>query len=492
MDQTQFQEAFMAPDSSSIPPDVVFVSIPRVLAQFHHLPEHVPLVSDEDNAPPSQGYDFARGVQAMQHLLEDAPDAPGSYLYRLYVRKWPFWQKAAPLLESGRVAEAIPLLVAVLDVDPDCPLTCFQLGFCFRATGEYEKSETFYKKALTLAPDAGWIHSNLARTYALWGKEDLAKEVFWQALQLLPGDSFILEQLEGLGELVRLSDDPGKPDTARYVKRADFEKKVTVEVRKRTEPREVLNLGFSLLEDKLWDLAEECFERARELDPSAAPALLGLGVAHLHRGHPAESERWLLEYLEREPESVSGHLNLFKVELELDRPEDAWEHLLTAVRLNPGNAGALEQMVHFLTAADRVEEAVMRLSEIVRMHPELAAPWKSLARLHNASGETAEEIKAWEQAYRCSPDEPEILVGYTAALGQDGKPEDVVRLLGPRVDKLPFELTVNLVVALGRLKRPTEARDYLKAFSKRADLSREDRQRAEELLVEWDRQGGTL
>jgi len=152
------------------------------------------------------------------------PDAPGSYLYRLYIRKWPFWQKAAPLLESLRVAEAIPVLVGVLDLDPDCPLTCFQLGFCFRATGEYEKSETFYKKAMMLAPEAGWIHSNLGRTYVLWGHEEQAKEVFWQALQLLPGDSFVLEQLEALGELVRLSDEPDHPETGRFVKRADFEK----------------------------------------------------------------------------------------------------------------------------------------------------------------------------------------------------------------------------------------------------------------------------
>jgi len=482
-------EAIMASDPSSLPSDIAFVTIPRVLAQFHHLPEHVPLIVEEDVTPP-EGYDFAKGVQAMKYLLEAAPDAPGSYLYRLYLRKWPLWQRAAPLLESGRVVEAIPLLVGVLDVDPDCPLTCFQLGFCFRATGEYEKSESFYKKALTLAPEAGWIHSNLGRTYVLSGRPEEAKEVFWQALQLLPGDSFVLEQLESLGELVRLSDVAGQSDTARYVKRADFEKKVAVEVRKRTDPREVLNLGFSLLEDKLWDLAEECFERARELDADASPALLGLGVAHLHRGHPAEAERWFMEYLDREPESVSGHLNMFKVELALDHPEDAWEHLLTAVRLNPGHAAALEQMVRFLTEAGRVEEAVMRLRDISKTQPELVPPWKALARLYNESGERSEELKAWEEAYRLSAEDPEVLVGYTAVLGADDRPEEVEKLLTPRAEKLPFELMVNLVVALGRMDKKAEARGVIKTYSERPDLGRTERQRVEEFMKEWDRQGG--
>jgi tetratricopeptide (TPR) repeat protein len=330
----------------------------------------------------------------------------------------------------------------------------------------------------------------LGRTYVLWDRPEEAKAEFWQALQLLPGDAFVLEQLEGLGELVRLSDAAEHPDTARYVKRAEFEKKVAAEVRKRTEPREVLNLGFSLLEDKLWDLAEECFERVRELDPDASPALLGLGVAHLHRGHPAEGERWLLEYLDREPESVSGHLNLFKVELALDHPEDAWEHLLTAVRLNPGHTGALEQLVRFLTDAGRAEEAVMRLGEIAKNHPELMPPWKLLAKLYNESGEHAEELKAWEKCIELASEDPEILVGYTAALGADGRPEEVEKLLTPRAEKIPFELMVNLVVALGRMDKKTEARGVIKTYSERPDLGRTERQRVEEFMKEWDRQGG--
>jgi tetratricopeptide (TPR) repeat protein len=289
--------------------------------------------------------------------------------------------------------------------------------------------------------------------------------------------------------LVRLSDDPKHPETARYVKRAEFEKKVAGEVRKRTEPREVLNLGFSLLEDKLWDLAEECFERARELDPNASPALLGLGIAHLHRGHPAESERWLLEYLDREPESVSGHLNLFKVELALDHTEEAWEHLLTAVRLNPAHEGALGQMARFLTDAGRVEEAESRFREIAKMNPETSAPWKALARTLNEAGDTAKELHAWEEAHQRNAEDPEILVGYTAALGLAERPADVVKLLETRAGKLPFELTVNLVVALGRLGRRGEARDHLKAYADRPGLGHQERQRAEELLLEWDRQG---
>ena len=80
-----------------------------------------------------------------------------------------------------------------------------------------------------------------------------------------------------------------------------------------------------------------------------------------------------------------------------------------------------------------------------------------MARLFGDSGEGEEEREAWEDAFRRAPEDPEVLVGYTASLGQQGRAEDVVKLLTPRAEKLPFELTVNLVVALGRLERREEA-----------------------------------
>jgi tetratricopeptide (TPR) repeat protein len=480
----------LASDPLNLPPDLSFVSLPKPLAEFHHLPEHVPLILVA-GAPPPPGYNFAEGVKAMERLLQTAPNVPGSYLYRLYLRKWPLWQKAAPLLEAARVVEAIPILVEALDIDPDCPLTCFQLGFCFRATGEFEKSVSFYQKALTLAPDAGWIYSNLGRTYAAWGRAEEAKEAYWQALNLLPGDAFIMQQLEALGDLVRLGGGSTGSETIRFVKRSDFEKKVVLEIRNRNDPTELLNLGFSLLGDRLWNLAEDCFERARELDAHSAKALLGLGVAHLQQNHPAEAERWLVEFLDQEPESSAGHLNLFKACLVLEKTEEAWEHLNTAVRLDPENRGALEQMVHFLLGADRREEAVIRLREIGENSPALTTPWLLLASLYGESNDREHELECLAEAHRRSPQNEEILLAYTAALGRADRAETVVKLLRPDREKLSFELTFNLALALRGLGKAGEGRTTLEAFVRRPSLPAADVQRAGEVLEKWDRGDAT-
>ena len=476
----------MPNDDSSVPQDVVFITIPRTLASFHHLPEHVPLLS-EDGGTRNGGYNFADGVKAMKRLLEASPDVPGSYLYRLYVRKWPLWQQAAPLLEAGRVVEAIPILVEALDLDPDCPLTCFQLGYCFRATGEHEKSVSFYEKALTFSPDAGWIHSNLGRTYEAWGKEEEARTAFWKALDFLPGDSYVLERLEALGDLVRLGEGTEGDDRVRYVKRSDFARKVAEEVKRRTDPAELLSLGFNLLNDRLWDLAEDCFERVRELDEKSAKALLGLGIAHLSRNHPAEAERWLVEYLDLEPESVAGHLNLFKVYLALEKNEEAWDHLVSAVRLDPDHRGALEQMTRYLVEADRREEAVTRLREMGEASPRAVSPWVILARLYSESGDAEHERECLVEAHRRKPGDDGILLALTAVLGGMNRAQEVLDLLAPRRDGLPFELTVNLALALGQAGRRDEGRRVLEAFRSRPGTTEADRGRADEILGQWGR-----
>lgn len=475
----------MASKSNPIPPDISFVSLPKFLARFHHLPEHVPLILGKGKEPPS-GYNFSEGVKAMERLLQTSPNVPGSRLYGFYLRKWPLWQRVAPLLEAGRVAESIPHLVEALDIDPDCPLTCFQLGFCFRATGEFEKSVSFYEKALTLAPDTGWIHSNLGRTYAAWGREEEAKAAFWRALELLPGDPFVMQQLEILGELVRLGGSPSEGDTIRYVKRRDFEKKVALEIQKRSDPKDLLNLGFSLLSDRLWNLAEDCFEKTRERDPSSAKSLLGLGLAHLQRNHPAEAERWLAQFLDQEPSSAPGHLNLFKACLALEKTEEAWEHLNTSIQLDPDQPGALEQMVRLLVEADRRDEALARLREIGESSPTTTTPWILLARLYGEENDGDRELECLAEAHRRAPKDESILLAYTASLGRWNQAETALRLLEPLRESLSLELTFNLALAFRRSGKTAQGRKVLEAFLHRTSEEKTARDRVREVLEKWD------
>ena len=474
-----------------VPPEITFVTLPKGLAQFHHLPMHVPIWVHRQDEMEKKGYDFREGVGVMEELLKEAPNVPGAYLYQLFVKKWPVMIGLQPYFDAGRLAEVIPKLMEVLEIDPECPLTCFQLGFCFRATGELEKSEDFYKKALRMAPDAGWIYSNLGRTYLAMGDKEQAKAAFWRALELLPGDHFVLEQLIGLGELFLMPKEAkaGSKQESQvvFVKRQDYEKKMREAVGKEKDPRVLARLGWNFLEQGLVELAREGFEKALEPNKEPTEALLGLGTAHLEAGRFHEAEKMLGEYLDREPDSVTGHLNLFKTYLALEEMDLAWEEIQAAVRLDPGRLDVLRQWVHLFREAGRLEEAFEALDGIAEGHPEVFAPLLVKAQLWVSAEDWPQAQKTLKLALERAPHNEEILLFYTSEMGKRGERGELIRLLEAEPGPLPLSLTINLALAHSHAGHMEKGRGLLRDYLKRPDLSAGDRVRAEAILKEFEK-----
>ncbi len=474
-----------------VPPEITFISLPQALAQFHHLPLHVPVWLHRQEEMEKKGYDFNEGALVMEELLEAAPGVPGAYLYQLFVKKWPRLREVAPYFESGRVAEAIPKLVEVLDIDPECPLASFQLGYCFRATGELEKSESFYKKALRMAPAAGWIHSNLARTYLAQGDKAKAVQAFWKALELLPGDTFVLEQLIGLGELFVIPARGKKGQaSAAFVKRADYEKKMREAVEKETDPGTLAQFGWRLLKDRLTDLACRGFEKARGLQPGLSETLLGLGTAHLEAGRVREAERFLLEYLDENPDSATAHLNLFKAYLASGEMDLAWDEIQTTVRLEPGRLEALKQLYYLFLQTERKPEGMEWMERLALENPSNAAPLLVKAWALTEEGQWPEARKALEEALRRAPHDEEILLFLTSELGKRGQREELIRVLQAEDAPLPLSLTINLALAYSQTGRLKEGRKVLRGFLERPGLEPLDRERAKAILREFEKGSG--
>lgn len=471
-----------------IPDDIAFISLPGPLAQFHHLPEHVPLHASLEEQVREKGYPFADGVKAMEEVLAADPQVPGNYLFRLFVEKWPLWKEAESLLSAGRLPAAIEKLVGILDRDPDCPLTCFQLGFCFRATGELEKSESFYQKALTLAPDAGWIHSNLGRTYQAMGDVKKAASAFWAAREKMPNDLFVMEQLELLGEIVMLPPDPGKPDERSYVKREEYEKILRGRMETVSAAKDLLPLGLQALQARIWETAIAVFDKARE---SASPgretdeAELGLGIATLHAGRPREAERWLVGFLERSPDSAVAHVNLFKTYLALEEEDKAWEEIRAAAALAPDDLDVLRQMFLFFENTGREQEGLETLADLAAVDPGCVAPLLLQAQHHDSKNDWTEAESLLKEAVKRSPTSEAVLVYYSSALGKAGRPQEAVDLLKIRRGDMTLALAVNLALALRQAGQREEALKVLGEFKDDLKASPMDRLRAEVLRQEF-------
>ncbi|HVZ80128.1 MAG TPA: tetratricopeptide repeat protein [bacterium] len=473
--------------ASQVPPRFSFVSLPKGLAQFHHLPQHVPIEAYRQEEVEKKGYDFAEGARVMEELLKEAPAVPGAYLFHLFVDKWPKLKEVEPFFVSGRIAEAIPKLVEILDIDPECPLTSFQLGFCFRATGELEKSESFYKKALRMAPAAGWIYPNLGRTYLAMDRKAEAAQAFWKALELLPGDPFVLDQLMALGELFLLPPVSGRPeDPPFFVKRSDYEKKMREGLGQEKDPDNILALGWKLLQDRLLDLAGEAFERAKAA--GRKDALLGLGIVQAEARRFAEAERSLEEYLEEHPDSAPAHLNLFKVYLAQEEMDLAWEEIQAAVRSEPERLDALRQLYQLFLQDDRREEALDWFEGLSKEKPESFAPHLARAWALAEADWPAARVEL-EKARLLAPDQEEVLLFLTAELGKRGEREEVVRLLEPQAGKLPLSLTINLALAHSQEGRSARGKELLEAYRQRPGLGNLEKERVERILAEFAKAG---
>ena len=474
-----------------VPEKFTFITLPKALAQFHHLPEHVPLHTSFVEEAKEKGFPFAEGVKAIEEVLKSDPQVPGSYLYRIFADKWPRWKEAEKFLSAGRLQEAIQELVGILEIDPECPLTCFQLGFCFRATGEFEKSESFYKQALRLAPDAGWIHSNLARTYQAMGDEARAVTSFWEALERLPNDLFVLEQLELIGEIVPLPADPSKPGERSYIKRGDYEKALRGEMEAQSKPVDLLVLGTRALQARLWETAVACFEKTREMSPGgreSEEAEMGLGIATLHAGRTEEAERWLSGYLDKRPESAVGHVNLFKTYLKLDAEDRAWDEIRTAATLAPDDLDVLNQFFLFFENTGREEEGLEALRELGDVNPVVVAPLLLQAQHHDSQKDWAKAEPLLKEALKRSPGSEAVLVYYSAALGKAGRSGEAVELLSSLRRDITFPLAVNLALALRQEGKLGEARKLLEEFKAREDVPPLERLRAEVLRQELNKE----
>jgi Tfp pilus assembly protein PilF len=468
-----------------MPEDITFITLPKPIADFHHLPVHVPVRVEQEEQAKEKGYDFNEGAKVMAALLEKVPQVPGAYLYHLFIQKWAKLMELNPYFAKGRVGEAIPKLVEILEIDPECPLTAFQLAYCFRVTGELEKSESFYRQALRMAPESGWIYSNLGRTYRMMGDKEKAAEVFWKALELLPGDQFVLEQLVELGELFIIPK-PGS-DEALFVKKADYERKMHEAISKESHPEDLMGLGWKLLQDRLTDLAQLSFQKVLDQDPKYYDALLGLGTAHLEAGRYKEADQVLTDYLDENPGSATGHLNLFKVYLAQNEQELAWQEIQAAVVLDPNRLDVLRQLYFLFLEAERQDEGMDWIEQLIEEAPDSFGPLlvKAWSLTEADDWEGAEE--ALKLALQRAPHNEDVLLFYTSELGRQGKMEELINLIAQEPEPRPIALVINLALAYIRLGRMAEAEKILKKPLEDPELSLDDQQKLRALLSEMEK-----
>ena len=164
-------------------------------------------------------------------------------------------------IRAERYDEAITLLTAALEVDPNCPDCRYNIGIAHLRKKEYERAEAAFTATLDLQPDYARAYQGLADVYSAQGKFDDAIEASAEATRLAGG---------GAG---------GDGDASG-----------------------VFGEGVTLWNAGRIAEAKQQFEATLRLDPDHGEAHYFLGMANLNEGRIAEAARELQAYLDREPD----------------------------------------------------------------------------------------------------------------------------------------------------------------------------------------------
>jgi len=200
-----------------------------------------------------------------------------------------------------------------------------------------------------------------------------------------------------------------------------------------------------------WNEARAYFEKARELDPQGWKALQGLGVAEFWLGRRDDAWAHLVEALRRAPDDEDNATNLLDVARSLGREEEA-ERLLADVRSKPvpgvhpaSPAEPLCVRGEELVLAELWREAQQAFLEAIDRDPTRSRAWSGLGISCFRTGLKNAGSAFFEMAVRLQPDDEDAVLNWAESCGRG--PEDAASLL--REAGVPDALAKKALEVLG-------------------------------------------
>ena len=184
--------------------------------------------------------------------------------------------------------------------------------------------------------------------------------------------------------------------------------------------------------------ARSLFRRAIDIDPSYAPAYVGLGNAYYRSfvfgwtDQPVETLNRIHSLattaIRLDPSNPGAHALLGQVWLQVRDYDQAISQLRLALELNPSNAETYGWLGRALLFAGALEDAIKAGETALRLDPNLGAPrvW-DLGTAYFLAGRTADSMRLMAQI---TAREPNLVFTYAtlaAAYAEAGKLEDAAR-----------------------------------------------------------------
>ena len=312
---------------------------------------------------------------------------------------------------SGRLAEAAAVADRVLVNAPTNPEALHIAGLSRLQMGDAPAALPLLKNAARAKKLDGEIANSLAQAHLAYGNVDSAAEALEPLARKnkLPAAGF-----STLGDC-RLRQ--GEPTKAK----ACFEKALKLQP---DLSAALVNLGEALKHGGNLLAAIEHYKSVTTDYPAIPSAWRNLGLTLLDAERFSDSIAPLQHYLVFNPHDVPSRMSLGSSYLQMGDLENALESFDTALRLQPGNAEALNNRGVTLRTMDLTDDAESAFRQALELDPKMTPARGNLAHMLHETKGLGEALKLLDQGIAMRPADAKAHTARSHPLLIDGKLAD--------------------------------------------------------------------
>ena len=298
--------------------------------------------------------------------------------------------EAASDFAQGRIAEAESRVDGILKEHPADLRALMLKGAVLDAQQHYNDAQSYYQRALKLAPNSAQVLNNVANHYLASGDLTEARKFYTMTVAIDPhhaNANLQLAQLsvddkqgrQALAYLRRLAES-AKTDPAILLLRAralalngqcsDATPLLrSLEDQPGASPGVYFSAGTAYAQCKLYEEAERSFSRVLDAEPTNFDVLYNLGLAAFEASHPERAASVLKTALKERPEDPDCLYALAQVYLKQQRPVDAAGLLAKTQRVAPNRADVVLLLAQITARLEFFKDAAMKYDEYLKLRP---------------------------------------------------------------------------------------------------------------------------
>lgn len=176
-----------------------------------------------------------------------------------------------------------------------------------------------------------------------------------------------------------------------------------IEPHRQQDPHAWRELGWKCIQQNRRDLAEECFLRLVELDPTLVEAWANLGTFARSRREFPLAVQYYTKAAELEPTNHRLVMTLISALREMRAPEVAVSWCERILGESPNSVDCLLLMGNLHQELDQYDIAMAYLAKALELQPENPHAWNALGIVHHRQGNIADGIRYFREALRRDP-----------------------------------------------------------------------------------------